>query len=80
MTVTFTTQPKPTENQLSFKNFISKYKKEKLKLLKIVENGSLLDSKTNKEFIIRYFIYMCHRSSWHGSKHLINLKRHSCET
>lgn len=78
MTIAFTSTP--TENKLSLKNIVSKIKEEKFKLLDIVENGSLLDSKTNKEFFIRYFIYICQRSSWHGSKHLINLKLHSCET
>lgn len=80
MTVAFSPQVKTTETKPGFKNIISKYKQEKLKLIEIVENGSLMDSKTNKEFFIRYFIYICQRSSWHGSKHLINLRQHSCET
>lgn len=80
MTVTFSSTTKKPSETISLKKIISKYKKEKLKLLSIVENGSLLDSTTNKEFFIRYFVYICQKSSWHGSKHLINLRYHCCET
>lgn len=79
MTVTFSSTVKPTKTKKCLKQIISKYKEHKLELLSMVENGSLLESKTTKEFLIRYFVYICQRSSWHGSKHLINLRRHSCE-